>query len=97
MRISLLFSVCMKALAISRIDSARFSRASTTPVRKILPVNIVGNEPSDSAQPPYVRCLLPSVTFLALMSQFLFSVMNINDGRAFLLTSIVIEDFIMGL
>ena len=33
---------------------------------------------------------------LALMSPFLFSVMNINDARAFLLSSIVSDDFIMG-
>ena len=37
--------------------------------------------------PSYDLCLLPSTTFLALVSLFLFSVMNYREARAFFLSS----------
>ena len=96
MRIFSSFSTCRKALAISRVVISRFSWASTTPVRKILSVETVVNKTSNLSCPSYVCFLLTYSTFLALMSPFIFSVINISDARAFILCSIVIEDFIMG-
>ena len=86
------FVACRKALAIYKMEIARRSHASTTPVKKILLVATVGEEPSDLSYLAYVRCLLESYTFLALMSPFLFSVMNISNSSVSFLSWDVSSD-----
>ena len=72
------------------------SHPSIAPVIRRPSVDTVGDVPSHFLYPSKVLCLLPSATFLPLMSPFLFSVREESYDKASAYSSLVSSSGFIG-